>query len=655
VRVLLVNMPWTPVDVPSLALGILKRAAAEKLDDVEVDVVQANLDYVDWITERYEFNLHDYVYYALGTYFQGVGDWVFSSALYDDPQWRVEEFKAGPGAGMTEEELRLNLDLHALAPDFVRWLTERLLAAEPDVVGFTSTYQQNVAALAVAKQIKQTAPGVVTMFGGANCDGPQGEAVHRAFPFVDFAVRGEGEASFPQLLSALRDGTGFAGIPGVCWRDGSGASMVNPMATKPLPPAEIVGPDYAGYFERLEESAAQSWVDPKLVIEGARGCWWGEKHHCTFCGLNGSFMQFRSKSPGTFLAEILALVAEHQVLDMYVVDNILDMGYLTSLLPMLTDTGYDLRLQYEIKSNMRRHQLETLARAGVVHVQPGIESLSSRVLKLMDKGVTGCQNVRMLRDAAACGLSVSWNYLYGFPGEEIADYTGIIEQLPALHHLEPGGTTSRIAVERFSPHFNRPELGFAELTPHRQYRLIYDLPDADLTDLAYLFEAPAQGISTATADLLDAAMAEWVTEFQHSQLSYADTGGEIVMVNRRKHFGWSVLRLTDPVELATFRLLDQPHGVAGLLRKLREELPEVTADDLTALLARWRGLGLVFAEGGHYVHVVPPVTNEELLRIDMNELFGLTTPADPAEPAGPADAEPTGDALLAGAAVPVPV
>jgi ribosomal peptide maturation radical SAM protein 1 len=625
-RVLLVNMPWTPIDVPSLALGILKRSVEEKLEGVEVEVVQANLDYVDWITERYEFNLHDYVYYALGTYFLGIGDWVFSSALYDDPRWRVAEFTAGPGAAMTEDELRLNLDLHALAPEFVGWLTERLLAAEPDVVGFTSTYQQNVAALAVARAIKLAAPRVRTVFGGANCDGPQGAAVHRLFPFLDFAVRGEGEASFPLLLDALRTGGDVAGIPGVCWRDPAGAQRLNPMATHPLPPAQIVGPNYTGYFERLEGSAAQSWVDPKLVIEGARGCWWGEKHHCTFCGLNGSFMQFRSKSPGTFLAEILDLVREHQVLDMYVVDNILDMGYLTSLLPMIADTGYDLRLQYEIKSNMRRHQLETLARAGVVSVQPGIESLSSRVLKLMDKGVTGCQNVRMLRDAAACGLSVSWNYLYGFPGEEIADYTGLIEQFPALHHLEPGDGATRIAVERFSPHFNRPELGFAELRPHDQYALIYDLPAAELTDLAYLFRAPARGITETTADLLRAGLAEWIEEFPRSRLSYCDTGDEVVLMNQRKHFPWTVLRLTDPLELAAFRLLDQPHGQAGLLRKLAEQVPGVTADDVAALLGRWRRLGLVFAEGGHYVHVVPQVTNHELHRVDLTQLADVQAP-----------------------------
>ena len=46
-------------------------------------------------------------------------------------------------------------------------------------------------------------------------------------------------------------------------------------------------------------------VRPLMVMETARGCWWDAKHHCTFCGLNGEFMGFRSKSPLRALAENL--------------------------------------------------------------------------------------------------------------------------------------------------------------------------------------------------------------------------------------------------------------------------------------------------------------------------------------------------------------
>jgi ribosomal peptide maturation radical SAM protein 1 len=620
-RVLLVNMPWASVEVPSLALGILRNSIRAALPDVEVEVRHANLDYVDWVTGSFDLSFTDYQYYAVGTYFSGNGDWVFSAALYDDPKWRLAEFHELRGATMTGPELAMNVRLHELAPEFVRGLAESIVAAGPDVVGFTTTFQQNTAALAAARQLKALDPRIVTVFGGANCDGPQGEALHRNFGFVDFVLRGEAEATFPQLLSACRAGDGFAAVPGLCWRRGDGSSAVNPMSARPLPPAAIVAPDYDGYFDRLAESVASEWAEPRLVAEGARGCWWGEKHHCTFCGLNGSTMEFRSKRPERFFAELLALVERHQVLDVFVVDNILDMGYLNTLLPALAETGYDLRMLYEIKSNMRFPQLETLAAAGLADVQPGIESLDSRVLRLMDKGVTGCQNVRLLRDAGTLGLTVSWNYLYGFPGETDADYE-VIDQVPALHHLYPPEVTTRIAIERFSPYFNSPELGFAERRPADQYGLIYDLPDAELADLAYLFTVPPQGIGEQTADRLRAALDGWKAEYPHSRLTYCELDGVIVLVSRRRGFDWTVLRLDDPVEQAAFRLLHTPHTAAALTRKLAAAHPAADVGLVTALLRRWRDLGLVFAEGGQFVQIAVEARNQELLHIDPGRVLG---------------------------------
>ncbi|BCJ66707.1 RiPP maturation radical SAM C-methyltransferase [Polymorphospora rubra] len=625
-RILLVNMPWTSIDVPSLALGILTNSVRQKLPDAEVEVLHANLDFVDWVVDRTEFGLSDYYYYSLFTYFAGCGDWVFSSALYDDPQWRVAEFTSRVQGQMTERELTLNLDLHRMAPEFVAELAARIVDRAPDVVGFTSTFQQNTAALATAKAVKRLAPGIRTVMGGANCDGEQGAAIHRNFAFIDYVVRGEGETAFPRLLAALdaeRPSAGdpgrpgedpaaaLAGIEGLCWPGPGGRHVANRMSSTPLPPAEIVAPDYAGYFERLAASRARHWVEPRLVVEGARGCWWGEKHHCTFCGLNGSFMQFRSKHPGRFYDEIIGLAERHQVLDMFVVDNILDMSYVTSLLPRLAESGYDLRLQYEIKSNMKGAQVQALADAGLVSVQPGIENLNSRVLKLMDKGVTGCLNIRMLRDAETSGITIAWNYLYGFPGETDDDYLSVIAQMPALHHLCPADGSTRIAIERFSPFFVKPELGFTDLRPAAQYRLIYDLPESELMDLAYLFDVPPQGIDEETAGRLERAVTEWQHEYAHSRLTHHDLGEEIVLVSRRRHFDWHVLRLTDPTEVAAFRQLDQPHTVAALARRLGSPEPAVAA-----LLRRWRELGIVFEDAGQFIQIAPQAMNQDLLRID---------------------------------------
>lgn len=618
-RIVLVDMPWSSIDAPSLALGVLKRRVLDVFGDVDVNVVYANLDFVDWVAARTGFTAEEYDFYV-SSYFSGHSEWIFSAALNGKPSWKAAEFTDSLGGRVPERMLSKSKELHELAPAFVDQVAARIAATSPDVVGFTTTFTQNAAALAAARAVKAVAPDAVTVFGGANCDGRQGAALHRNFPFVDFAVRGEGEEAFPQLLAAIRDGGDLARIAGLCWRTPGGESVANPMEAKPLPPGALVPPDFGDYFERHARSIAGSWTEPRLIVESARGCWWGEKHHCTFCGLNGSFMAFRSKDPDRFVAELLALVERHRILDVWVTDNILDMGYLTSMAPRLAESGYDLRLSYEIKANLRRDQLAALYAAGISYVQPGVENLNSRVLKLMDKGVTGCQNVRLLRDAETTGVNLSWNYLYGFPGEADEDYDEVTAQIPALHHLTPPASIARLQVERFSPYFNRPELGFGEVRPASHYRYIYDLPESELADFVYVFDSPQRGISAHCLGRLRQAAAEWKDAYLASRLTHCDLGDHIVLVNTRPGFGWNVLDLTDPLEVTVFRLLDTPHRPAALLRKAAACHELVTEDEIGELLARWRALGLVFCEDGQAVQVAPAVANQDLMRLDGSRI-----------------------------------
>ncbi|MFE9402676.1 RiPP maturation radical SAM C-methyltransferase [Streptomyces sp. NPDC006530] len=631
-RVVLASVPWSPIEMPSLALGLLKSLTLKEFPDAEVEVVYGNLEFVDWVTSRRKFRYEDYKYYDRESCYLGHGDWVFSSALYQDPAWKVDEFLEafGPrpagsgGASAPAPWLEATLWLHEHAQEFTDQLAERIAAGRPDVVGFTTTFQTVTASLAVARKLKELSPGTVTVFGGANCEGSQGEALHRNFDFVDYVVRGEGELAFPGLLRSLReDGPAVSTIGGVCWRDENGASVFNRPAMKPLPPDAMVLPHYDEYFTRFAKSEARRWVEPRLVIEGARGCWWGEKHHCTFCGLNGASMMFRSKRPSQFFDDIVTLAERHRVLDMLVVDNILDMAYLDSLLPQLTEAGVDLRMMYEIKANLRYEQLQVLAKAGVVCVQPGVESLNANVLKLMDKGVTGCQNVRMLRDAESLGLTVIWNYLYGFPGERDEDYTSVIEQFPKLHHLCPAGADDRLGIQRFSPYFEKPELGFTERRPARQYELCFDLPEPELFDLAYLFESPERGIGDELAARLTAGLNEWRGEHSHSRLSCFETDDAITITNSRPHFDWDVVRLTTPLERTLFHMLDDPRSAEYLEREAARRA-EAEVEEVRAVLARWSELGLVFTDSGRMIHVVTKDHNQHLMRILVGRELATT-------------------------------
>ncbi|HET9143280.1 RiPP maturation radical SAM C-methyltransferase, partial [Actinophytocola sp.] len=307
---------------------------------------------------------------------------------------------------------------------------------------------------------------------------------------------------------ALAGGTGTDGIAGVARRDGDRV-----VATPPAPPStaldELPVPDYAEYFDRrahLDLPAGEVW----LPFESARGCWWGAKHHCTFCGLNATTMRFRAKSADRVLSELDGQARRYGTFRFEAVDNILAPNYLRELFPAIAERGADYEFFYEAKANLTRAQLRVLARGGVTQLQPGLESLSSHVLALMNKGVRAAQNVNLLRWARYYGIAVAWNILWGFPGETAADYAAQAAVLPHLAHLQPPASADRVWLERFSPLFSRPDrFPMRSRRPEPSYAHVYP-STVDTERIAYFFDYELmESLPESAYAALRAAVAEW--------------------------------------------------------------------------------------------------------------------------------------------------
>jgi ribosomal peptide maturation radical SAM protein 1 len=342
-------------------------------------------------------------------------------------------------------------------------------------------------------------------------------------------------------------------------------------------------------------------------METARGCWWGEKHHCTFCGLNGSGMHFRSKSQERARDEVAALVTRYQVLDVILADNILDNEYFKNFLPAIVRDGWDLRLHYEIKANLKPAQIDLMRSAGVVHVQPGIESLSTRVLQLMDKGITGTRNVQALRDLHTANLSVSWNYLVGFPDETDDDYLEVIGQVRKLTHLQPPSGATRLALERFSPYFEKPWLGFERRWPHPAYPIIFSLDLAECDQFAFFFECDDLGISADCLRQVSQAIEDWRAAYEDGAALryYTQENGDIEIIDGRPGFTGGQYTLTDRVQIAIFEVTSVPRKAAWLAARLDAE--GFSRHDVAAALeCLCDRLGLLFVEAGSYVNVTLP-------------------------------------------------
>ena len=479
---LLVSMPFPALDRPSLGLGLLQ-AGAERAG-FPCDVRYLNLAFADFVgVEEYQWLCDGPSYIALS------GEWIFTAGLYGerpatDDAYVEEILRRRCGAG--------DHDLARLrrARAYVEPFLEHCLAAVDwrayRVVGFTSTFQQNLASLALARRVKEAHPGVVIAFGGANWEGVMGQELHRRFSFVDVAFSGEADESFPALLASLETGTPLAAIPGIVYRDRSRS-----VATEPRPVLDLdtlAVPSFDDYFRDLDASASGIDVCPRLMAETARGCWWGAISHCTFCGLNGATMAFRSKSPARVVAELYELHHRHGIDALSVVDNILDMRYFRSVLPALAE-GPRLDLFWEVKANLSREQVCTLAAAGVNHVQPGIESMSDHVLGLLGKGTTVFRNVELLKWGREYGIHMDWNLLFGVLGEEPDDYTDQARLFRALTHLEPPSACGPIRFDRFSPYHCSPAAyGITGMRALAAYRYLYEADPEGLGRLAYYFD-----------------------------------------------------------------------------------------------------------------------------------------------------------------------
>jgi ribosomal peptide maturation radical SAM protein 1 len=249
-------------------------------------------------------------------------------------------------------------------------------------------------------------------------------------------------------------------------------------------------PDYDDYYRLLAElGATAQGLDRILLYEGSRGCWWGEKHHCTFCGLNAQSMKFRAKSPEQVAREMTYLSHRYDTARFRLVDNIIDMKYIDQLFGKFAADHCDLDVFIETKSNLHKQQIRTLAAGGVKCMQPGLESLSAIQLKAMDKGVTPMQNIVCLKWSFYYRVTVSWNILLGFPGETNEDYLRQIDMIPSLLHLQPPEATGKFWLERFSPYYARPsEYGVRMTGPGSAYEYVYDARQVDLKKIAYDFE-----------------------------------------------------------------------------------------------------------------------------------------------------------------------
>ena len=615
--VILVCPPFLSVARPSMGLSAIKGSL--NLAEIESTIHYLNVDFsavvglsfAEWLSVDSPVNLL-------------LGEWIFShliraqSVPLADMATYLDEVSDRFPEGVLPPAEVFEAARRAAEP-FLEAAAERIVAAKPRVVGISSSFQQSCAGLALALRIKQRNPEILICMGGANCDAPMGPALLRSFPQLDYVFSGESDFSFPAFVSAyaraqtVEDQAGVFRVEHLSER--RGVVFAEPIAKLD----ELGMPDMDDYFAALTDNNFDEEVRPGLVLESSRGCWWGAKKHCRFCGLNAMGMAYRSKSADRVLAEINLLSQRHEVFGFQAVDNILDLGHIPAVFDVVASWPRSYSFFYEVKANMRHEQLVRMAKAGISHLQPGIESLSNHVLGLMEKGVSGLQNIAFLRSCQEIGIQPFWNILYRFPGETNACYDTMREAFPLLQHLPPPASACSVRLDRYSPYFERAEeLGYTDISPFPAYQQVFGVDAQTSAEIAYYFVGTAaQTADRETMLAFIAGVNQWKRAHEGAALGGSEVRPTSEVPVDAEHEGPLLILIEDPeqdagvvidtrsIAVDQFTKLDGP--ALELLRRFRRPRALASVEDQAALAVLVER-GFLVVDEGRAVSIVCEMT-----------------------------------------------
>jgi ribosomal peptide maturation radical SAM protein 1 len=483
--ILFVVPPFASVRFPALGPSLL--AASCRREGLRASVYYANLIFAD----RIGVELHERISFsALGLM---LGELLFRDSAHGDNfdldfQSVVSNYLSNSGRediptdwGDPITSIEATLAFDAVEAFIAQTLSD-ISEIGPAVAGFSIMFQQSNAAIAIAHGLQCSNPAIGLLAGGPAMASQMGEEFARSCKAFDCVVAGECDL---QIAAIVRDA--IAG-------QFSSAAGTRFIAIDPIPDMDkLPYPQFSDFFCSLAVTSAETKAFTaahlSLPFESSRGCWWGQKNHCNFCGLNAEGMVFREKSSARLIDEINLLVSECGCNKLQSVDNIMPRSFFGGTLEKLarSSTAYDIF--YEVKANLTEPEIDQLFFSGVRTIQPGIESLSSDALKAIKKGVTGSQNIWLLRECLSRGINVIWNMLADIPGDKSEWYDAMLAIIPKIVHLQPPGGVSEIVIDRFSPYFDRPaDFAISNISPLESYRHVFPT-EFSHDHIAYHFRA----------------------------------------------------------------------------------------------------------------------------------------------------------------------
>ena len=289
-------------------------------------------------------------------------------------------------------------------------LLKELASREPGrpVFGLTSLTMQAGRAKELLALIREAVPGAAVIVGGIHATALPEEFLDAGFEHV---FLGEADMVITELAARLDRGRDIRDLPGIAWRDRSGALMRNPPA-----PLMDLG-DLPPFPYHLFQNDLEHY-DLGAVLS-SRGC----PYNCIFCSQRSiTGLRYRVR-PVDHVLDELGTVIERFGIDFvtFFDDNfVVNRSRVEELCSGLTRRGYAARVSFmcQMRGDAATTEvLDILKQAGFTALSFGLETGVERIAKLIRKGETVEQNAAAVRLARNRGFTTLGTFIIGFPTE----------------------------------------------------------------------------------------------------------------------------------------------------------------------------------------------------------------------------------------------
>ncbi len=273
-------------------------------------------------------------------------------------------------------------------------------------------------AVRMARAVKKEAPGIPVIFGGWHPSLLPGQTLQESF--VDAVVRGQGELTLLEVAENLANGKSFSGIQGTSTKQfglpqHAPERRVALLDDLPMPAFDMAN------FDEYERVSGER----KLAYATSVGC----PYACNYCTDMVFYKRrFNALDPARVVNEVTELVAKYRIEEVAMLDSNLPVDWRRArdIARGFLDSKIKFRWTFQASTDflcrMSDDDVKLLGDSGVTHMGFGTESTSSSVLKLMNKRHQRVDEMyETARKAAIGGIHVTYNLIFGYPGETEAD------------------------------------------------------------------------------------------------------------------------------------------------------------------------------------------------------------------------------------------